>query len=293
MWLNNQYSTVQAQEREIESNDPGLNVDHRINHSTKRIAILNLMPLKEETENIFNRILVYNPFPLELVFIRTVSYSPKNSDPIYLKTNYRTFDEVRNESFDGMVFTGAPVEHLDFLEVAYWEELILIMDWAKYHIKSSLYICWAAQAALFHRYQIEKYKLDNKLFGVFKHQVISPLNPLFKGFNKEFEVPHSRYTFIRKQDIINQPGLNLLSFSKKAGVHLVADEQGRSIYATGHAEYNADTLKNEYVRDLKKGLDTRIPENYFPNDNVENQPKDSWKEHGQLFFKNWIEHFIY
>lgn len=258
-----------------------------------KIAILNLMPLKQSTELNLLRLLSNNPLQIEVDLVRTSSYVSRNSDPSHLNSFYKTFDEIKFEYYDGMIFTGAPVEHLEFSEVDYWDEMKNLMDWAAKHVTSTLFICWAAQAGLFHHFEIPKYTLNKKLFGVFDHRVVIPKHQLLRGFDDVFLVPHSRYTAINREDINKCPSLELLSYSDTAGVHIVEAKELNSFFITGHSEYDSFTLKEEYVRDSQKGLDIKIPQNYFPGNDPSRQPVVSWRSHANLLFSNWLNFFVY
>lgn len=256
------------------------------------IAILNLMPAKEETELNLLRVLSASPLHVRADFVRTKSYFPRTVDSGHLFRFYLTPDEVRHRQYDGMIFTGAPVEHLEFQEVAYWKELQDLMDWAKAHVESSLFICWAAQAALFHHFGIQKFPLEKKLSGVFDHSTGHIGHPILQGFSTIFQVPHSRYTAIRREDIESHPDLQLLSWSAKAGVHLAESKKVKGFFMTGHPEYDAHTLGAEYWRDKARAMDTGIPVNYFPMDDPTSTPVASWRSHADLFFANWLQFFV-
>lgn len=258
-----------------------------------RIAILNLMPTKEATETQLLRLLGNTPLQVEITLLRTASYESKNTDREHLEDFYRTFDDVQNEFFDGLIVTGAPVEKMSFDQVAYWEELTAIMDWADSNVFSTFYICWAAQAALFHYYGVEKHPLPEKLFGVFEHRVLQPRHKLMRGFDDVFFAPHSRHTTIKESDILGVPNLDLLAYSPEAGVYLCASWDGRRIFATGHSEYDPETLGNEYRRDIAKGLDIPVPKNYYPDDDPSNPPRVTWRAHGNMLFGNWLNYFVY
>jgi homoserine O-succinyltransferase len=258
-----------------------------------RVALLNLMPVKVVTETDFVRILSNSPLQVEVDFIKMKTHQSKNTSSEHLSTFYKHFEEIRDDNYDGMIITGAPVELLEFEDVGYWKELQTIFDWAAKHVTSTLYICWAAQAALHHFYQIPKYLLDKKMFGVFKHKINDYGIPLLRGFDDEFFIPHSRHTEIRKEDIRKVPALNLISESDEAGVYIVMARGGREIFITGHSEYAPETLHREYNRDKKKGLAIEIPVNYY----IDNDPKKGyavhWRAHAHLMFKNWLNYYIY
>lgn len=258
-----------------------------------KIVILNLMPLKITTETDLIRLLSNSPLQIEIDFLQMKTHTSKNTPIEHLMEFYKTFSEVRKSNYDGMIITGAPVEKLDFEDVNYWEELTTIMNWAKLHVTSTLYICWAAQAGLYYHYGIQKYALPKKLFGVFEHKVNAPLNPIFRGFDDLFYVPHSRYTEVKIEDILNHPELELLSESDEAGVYIVMGRDGREFFVTGHSEYSPETLDTEYKRDLEKKLDIQIPQNYYKNDDPNNLPTVRWRSHANLLFTNWLNYFVY
>ena len=244
-----------------------------------KILLLNLMPKKIETETQLSRLLGNTPLQVELELIRTKSHFSKNTSPEHLLAFYKTFDDIKDRNFDGMIITGAPVEHLEFEEVEYWEELCEIMEWTKTHVHSTFHICWGAQAGLYYHFGIKKYPLKKKLFGIFPHTADYKKSILLRGFDDVFMVPHSRHTTVRTEDIAARPELKILASSEEAGVYAVSTENGKQIFITGHSEYDADTLKNEYLRDLSEGKPIEIPKNYFPHDNPENPPFDNRREH--------------
>lgn len=258
-----------------------------------RVLVLNLMPLKISTETDFVRLLSNNPLQVEIEFLKLTTYSPKNTPEEHLEVFYRGFNEVQENYYDGMIITGAPVEMLKFEEVAYWDEISVIFDWARKHVTSTLYICWASQAALYHFYGVEKIPLEQKLFGVFEHQAVDKKNPLFRGFDDEFFIPHSRHTTILKSDIENKDALHVLAESHDAGVAIVSSRGGREFYLTGHSEYPLLTLHEEYVRDVEKGLCPLIPQNYYQENNPDNPPIMRWSSHANLLFNNWLNYFVY
>lgn len=258
-----------------------------------KIVIVNLMPTKITTETQLLRLLSNSPLQIEIDFLQMSSHSSKNTPSEHLITFYKTFDEIRNSKYDGMIITGAPVESLDFTEVDYWDELVEIMEWSKNHVTSTLHICWASQAGLYYHYGIPKYPLDHKLSGVFKHKVNRRTSKLVRGFDNEFYAPHSRNTEVRREDIKKVKALEILAESKEAGVYIVTTKGGRQIFVTGHSEYDEDTLKKEYFRDLEKGLSPQIPKNYFPNDNPAKKPIVRWRSHASLLFSNWLNYFVY
>ncbi|MFD2599142.1 homoserine O-succinyltransferase [Sphingobacterium corticis] len=258
-----------------------------------RVLILNLMPLKISTETDFVRLLSNNPLQVEVEFLRLDTHTPKNTSEEHLELFYKGFSEVTENCYDGLIVTGAPVELLPFEAVSYWTEMQLIFDWAKTHVTSTLYICWAAQAALHHFYGIEKLPLDHKLFGVFKHTATENRSPLFRGFDDEFYIPHSRHTTISRDALLMHGDISILSESDEAGVAIVASRGGREFYLTGHSEYNPLTLHEEYVRDLEKGSEIDMPKNYYRDNNPESQPLVRWSGHANLLFNNWLNYFVY
>lgn len=258
-----------------------------------RIVILNLMPLKITTETDLVRLLSNTPLQVEISFMKIKSHTSKNTPVEHMRTFYTDFEQMRNEKYDGMIITGAPVEQLEFNEVSYWEEITEIFNWARTHVTSTLYICWAAQAGLYHHYQIPKYALEQKMFGIFRHRPLDPLHPIFRGFDDFFFVPHSRHTEVRKEDILKKPELTLLSESDESGVHLVMARGGREFYVTGHSEYSPLTLDTEYRRDLEKGDAINIPCNYYIDNDPEKAPLVRWRGHANLLFSNWLNYFVY
>lgn len=258
-----------------------------------RIAILNLMPTKITTETQLLRLLGNTPLQVEAVLLQPKSHHSKNTPEEHLRTFYQTFDQVHHQKFDGMIITGAPVEQLDFAEVNYWEELTGIMDWTQHHVFSTLHICWAAQAGLFYYYQVPKYPLPTKMFGVFEHQVNQKYTKLLRGFDDRFFAPHSRHTEVRREDIVKVRELEILSESEAAGIYIVASKDGRQVFVTGHSEYDPLTLKSEYDRDLGKGLPIDVPRNYYPNDDPLKEPIVKWRSHANLLFNNWLNYYVY
>lgn len=258
-----------------------------------KIIILNLMPLKITTETDLVRLLSNSPLQIELEFMKIKSHTSKNTPIEHMKMFYKDFEIVKENRYDGMIITGAPLEHMDYEEVSYWNEITEIFEWSKTHVYSTVYICWAAQAGLYYHYNIPKYKLDKKMFGIFKHTVLDPKNPIFRGFDDEFFVPHSRHTEVRKEDILKNPALKLLSESPEAGVYMVQAKNGREIYIMGHSEYAPNTLRDEYIRDKEKGLDIEIPKNYFEDDDPKKKPIVRWRSHANLLFVNWLNYFVY
>lgn len=259
----------------------------------QRLLILNLMPLKISAETDFIRLLSNNPLQVELEFLRLDTHVSKNTPEEHLEMFYKTFADIKDNCYDGMIITGAPVEMLMFEEVNYWDEITSIFDWARKHVTSTLYICWASQAALYHFYGIKKKPLDKKLFGVFKHDVEDKLNPLFRGFDDEFFIPHSRHTTIEKEDILSNPAIKILSESAEAGLAILSTRGGREFYLTGHSEYSPYTLHEEYSRDCEKGLEIEIPVNYYKEDNPSNEPVVRWTGHANLLFNNWLNYYVY
>jgi homoserine O-succinyltransferase len=257
-----------------------------------RVLILNLMPLKISTETDFIRLLSNNPLQVEVSFVRLDTHTSKNTPEEHLEMFYKGFSEVKDEYYDGMIITGAPVEMMKFEDVGYWEEIAMIFDWARRHVTSTLYICWAEQAALYRFYNVKKRPLDNKLFGVFKHTAEDKRHPLFRGFDDEFYVPHSRHTTISGEDLTDNE-VAILSESPDAGVAIVSSRGGREFYFTGHSEYAPLTLHEEYTRDREKGHDIAIPENYYTDDNPQNPPLVRWTSHANLLFNNWLNYYVY
>ncbi len=258
-----------------------------------RVLILNLMPIKITTETDLIRLLSNNPLQVEIDLLKLETHTSKNTSEEHLLTFYKSFVDVKDDFYDGMIITGAPVELFDFEEVNYWHEITAIFDWARTHVTSTLYICWAAQAAMYHFYGVKKQLLPEKMFGVFKHIVHDKKFPLFRGFDDEFYVPHSRHTTVTRDDILKHSELKILSESDDSGVGIVASRGGREFYLTGHSEYAPYTLHNEYIRDVEKGLDIKLPVNYYKNDNPDNSPLVRWSGHGNLLFNNWLNYFVY
>jgi len=258
-----------------------------------KIIILNLMPLKISTETDLLRLLSNSPLQIEIDFLKIKGHTPKNTPSEHMKAFYRNFDELKNQKYDGMIITGAPVEKLSFDEVTYWDEMKHILDWAEHHVTSTLFICWAAQAALFHYYGIPKYLLTKKMFGVFEHKLSNPKLPIFRGFDDVFYIPHSRHTEIRASDITKIKALEIIATSTESGVAIVKAKNGKQLFITGHAEYSRDTLDAEYKRDKAKNLPIGIPKNYYLNDNPENTPQMRWRSTANLFFANWLNYYVY
>ena len=258
-----------------------------------QIAILNLMPTKITTETQLARLLGNTPLQVELELLQTGTHKPKNTPEEHMLTFYKTFDEVKHRKFDGLVITGAPVEHLDFEEVEYWDELTDIMEWSKTNVTSTFHICWGAQAGLYYHYGIQKRQLDKKLFGVFPHKVVHKNSILFRGFDDVFMVPQSRHTTVLEEDVAKVPELKILASSDEAGLYVASTDQGRQIFVTGHSEYDADTLKKEYFRDKNNGLEIEVPKNYFPEDDDTREPIMNWRSHANLLYSNWLNYFVY
>ena len=258
-----------------------------------KIVILNLMPLKITTETDLVRLLSNTPLQLEIFFMKIKSHTSKNTPIEHMQAFYKSFDDMRNEKYDGMIITGAPVEQLDFEEVNYWEEISEIFQWSRTHVTSTFYICWAAQAGLYYHYGVPKYPLDGKMFGIFEHTILDPLYPIFRGFDDVFFVPHSRHTEIRKEDILKNPELTLLSESEDSGVYLVMARNGREIYVTGHSEYSPYTLDTEYRRDIAKGMSIDVPRNYYKDNDPDKGPLVRWRGHANLLFSNWLNYYVY
>ena len=258
-----------------------------------KIAILNLMPTKEVTETQLLRLIGNTPLQVDITLLRTASYQARNVSSAHLDTFYKTFDEVRDSKFDGLIITGAPVEMMEFEEVQYWKELTNIMDWAEEHVFSTLYICWAAQAGMYYRYGVPKYELETKCSGVYRHRLLYKNFPLLRGFDDYFFAPHSRHTTIRRSDVEETESLKILASSDEAGVYAITTSRGRQIFITGHPEYDADTLRREYLRDKSQNLPIEKPVNYFPDDDDTRDPLVSWRSHANLLYSNWLNYFVY
>ena len=258
-----------------------------------RIAILNLMPLKITTETDLVRILSNSPLQLEIHLMKVRAHTSKNTPVEHMRAFYRDFDVMRHEKFDGMIITGAPVEHLEYSDVNYWDEITEIFTWSRTHVQSTMYICWAAQAGLYYHYGIPKYPLGQKMFGIFPQRPLDPRLPIFRGFDDNFNMPHSRHTEIRRSDIQNVPQLQIIAESPLSGVSMVMARSGREIYITGHSEYSPLTLDTEYKRDLGKGLPIHMPYNYYIDDNIDKGVKVTWRAHGNLLFQNWLNYYVY
>lgn len=258
-----------------------------------KVLILNLMPTKVVTEIQLMRKLSNTPLQIDVDLLYTLSHSSKHTSIEYLSSFYTTFDQIRDQRYDGMIITGAPVENLDFTDVEYWDELCEIMEWTKTHVYNTLHICWGAQAGLFYHYNIQKHQLPKKIFGIFPHTLLDNTNPLFRGFDDVFYAPHSRYTEVRASDIRKHDDLRLLATSEEAGVFAVQSCDARQIFIFGHPEYDDTTLAAEYFRDVKKGLEIDVPAHYFPDDDPSNDPVVNWRAHGQLLYSNWLNYYVY
>lgn len=257
------------------------------------IVLLNLMPTKIATETQFTRLLGNTPLQVHLELMHTTSHKSKNVSQDHLLNFYKSFDELKDRKFDGMVITGAPVEHMNFEDVDYWEELCQIMEWSKTHVHSTIHICWGAQAGLYYHYGIQKHQMEKKMFGVFKHKADYKRSILLRGFDDTFWVPQSRHTTIHREDVEAVPGLKILASSDECGVYAVSSKGGRQIFITGHSEYDPDTLKNEYLRDKNLGLPIDVPANYFRDDDDTKEPIVRWRGHANLLFSNWLNYFVY
>ena len=258
-----------------------------------RIVIVNLMPTKITTETQLLRLLSNSPLQVEIDFLQMDSHKSKNTSQEHLSTFYKTFEEICDLKYDGMIITGAPVENMDFEEVDYWNELTRIMDWSNTHVTSTLHICWAAQAGLYYHYGVPKYPLNSKCSGIFEHHVNRRTSKLVRGFDTVFYAPHSRHTEVRAEDIKKIKGLEILAESDEAGVYIVFTKGGRKIFVMGHSEYDENTLKDEYLRDMERGLNPEIPKHYFPDDNPRKRPYVRWRSHASLLFSNWLNYFVY
>ena len=258
-----------------------------------KIVVLNLMPIKITTETDLIRLLSNSPLQIEVSLMKLKSHTSKNTPVEHMKAFYRDFELMKNEKFDGMIITGAPVEHLDFEDVNYWDEITEIFEWTRTHVTSTFYICWAAQAGLYYHYGVQKHVLQDKISGVFKHHINDPKNPIFRGFDDEFFVPHSRYGEVLKEDVSKIPELKIISESDESGLYMIMGREGREFYITGHSEYSPLTLDFEYKRDLEKGLKPHIPDNYYPNNDPSKRPIVRWRSHANLLFTNWLNYFVY
>lgn len=280
----------------LESENIFVMTEYRALHQDIRplqVLILNLMPTKIVTEIQLMRKLANSPLQVDVDLMYTSSYSSRHTSLEHLSSFYTTFEEIKDKRYDGMIITGAPVENLDFEQVDYWPELSKIMEWSKTHVYSTLHICWGAYAGLYYHYGIQKHNTLHKIFGVFQHQVLDSTQPLFRGFDDVFMAPHSRNTEVLEADIRSCADLELLSISQEAGVFAAATPDKRQIFVCGHLEYDADTLSSEYFRDKNKGLEIAVPENYFPGDDPTQAPIVTWRAHGQLFYSNWLNYYVY
>ncbi len=259
------------------------------------IVVLNLMPTKIETETQLLRVLGNTPLQINVQFINTKTHESKNTSKSHIETFYKTFDDIKDSKFDGLIITGAPVEKMDFEEVDYWEELCRIMEWSKTNVTSTFHICWGAQAALYYHYGVPKYEVPEKVFGVFPHKVVPEKKHkmLLRGYDDVFYVPQSRHTEVREEDIKKVPSLEILAKSDESGVYIITDKNERRFFITGHSEYDSHTLKNEYDRDVAKGLDIKVPVNYFPDDDPSKEPCISWRAHANLLYSNWLNYYVY
>ena len=258
-----------------------------------KIALLNLMPTKIATETQLARLLGNTPLQVELDLIQLRSHVTRNTSQEHMLAFYKPFDQIRGEKYDGMIITGAPVERMEFEQVDYWKELCEVMEWTKTHVTSTFHICWGAQAALYYHYGIEKHDMGKKLFGVYPHYKKHKSSMLLRGFDDVFMVPQSRYTTIRREDVLQAPELKILASSREGGIYALATKLGRKIFITGHSEYDGDTLKNEYLRDQAAGLDTPVPVNYFPEDDPTREPNVTWRSHANLLYSNWLNYYVY
>lgn len=258
-----------------------------------KIALLNLMPTKIETETQLLRLLGNSPLQVDVELLHTASHVSRHTSSYHLNTFYKTFDDVRNERFDGLIITGAPVEKMPFEEVDYWDEMCAIMEWSKTNVYSVLYICWGAQAGLYYHYGIQKHMMPEKLSGIYNHTVLNPYHPLMRGFDDNYFAPHSRYTEVYLEDIKKHDELIPLAVSDLAGVHIIAEKSGRKFFVTGHAEYDRDTLAKEYFRDINKGLNPKVPYNYFPDDDDTKTPPFTWRSNAHLLVSNWLNYYVY
>lgn len=256
-----------------------------------QIALLNIMPMKETTEADFIRILAASEQNIELTLMKLDSHTPKHASPEHMQRYYKGFGELRNRHFDGLIITGAPIEKIEYEEVTYWKELCSIFDWAEKNVTSTLFICWAAQAGLYHKFGIKKYLLQKKMFGIFPHRILHPEIPLFNGVNEPLYVPHSRHTELHKEDITNEKRIELLSESEQSGVYIIHEKNTRNFFITGHSEYALCTLDNEYKRDVAKGLPIELPQNYYTDDNPQLPPQNRWQADAKRLFGNWLRYY--
>lgn len=258
-----------------------------------QILILNLMPVKQDTEIQLLRALSNSPLQVDITFLHMSTHISKNTSASHLNKFYQVFDEIKDNKYDGLIITGAPVEQLAYEEVNYWDELTKVMDWAQQNVTSVLHLCWGAQAGLYHYYGIKKYQLDKKMFGIYEHKVANRKIPLVRGFDDYFFAPHSRHTEVRKEDVEKIDNLIILAESKDAGLYLIMEKTGKNIFVMGHPEYDRLTLKNEYFRDKNKGLDIQLPVNYFPDDDDTKRPKLQWRSHANNLYTNWLDYYVY
>ena len=258
-----------------------------------KVAILNVMPLKEETELQLLRVLSNTPLQVDVTFLNVKSHISQNTSASHLNKFYTFYDEIKNEKFDGLIITGAPVEQLAFEDVDYWDELCQIFEWSKKNVTSTLHICWGAQAGLYYHFGLEKKELKEKITGIYRHRVKNRKEPLVRGFDDEFYAPHSRYTEVRKEDVENCDKLKILAESDEAGVFICISEGGKQVFVTGHPEYDRYTLDSEYKRDMGKGLNPKIPYNYYPDDNPKNRPLLQWRSHSINLYSNWLNYYVY
>ncbi|TVX92135.1 homoserine O-acetyltransferase MetA [Paenibacillus agilis] len=258
-----------------------------------KIIILNLMPTKETTETQLLRLIGNTPLQVDVTLLHPATHTSKNTSAEHLTSFYKTFEDIQDELFDGLVITGAPVEQLEFHEVTYWQELCKIMEWSKHHVTSTLHICWASQAGLYYHFGVPKHPLEKKCFGVFYHTLCKQNTRLTRGFDEQFLVPQSRHTEVRVEDMEKAPGLEIISTSEEAGVYLAASKDGKQVFVTGHSEYDAETLKWEYDRDIQKGMEMDVPVNYYPNDDPTKRPYSTWRAHANLLFSNWLNYYVY
>lgn len=258
-----------------------------------KLVVLNLMPMKVVTETELVRLLSNTPLQIDVEFLRLQTHVPKNTSMDHMRAFYYVFDQIKDQKYDGMIVTGSPLEQMEFEEISSWKEMEKIFDWARTHVTSTLFICWAAFAGLYHNYGIRKYALPEKMFGVFKHTPLLPLLPVFRGFDDYFYVPHSRHTEVRKEDILKHSELQIAAESDEAGVYMVIGRGGREIYVTGHAEYDLHTLDSEYRRDLSRGLPIHMPKHYYRNDDPAQGPVLKWRSYASLFYQNWLNYYVY
>ena len=258
-----------------------------------KIVILNLMPNKIETETQLLRLMGNSPLQVDVELLQTATHQSKNTSNIHLTKFYKVFNDIRNQKFDGMIITGAPVEQLKFEDVDYWQELTEIMEWSKRNVYSTLHICWGAQAGLYYHYGIPKYTMEYKLSGIFQHRVLNPNHPLMRGFDDRFVLPHSRYTGVHRDDIYRHPELEILASSRMAGVSVVCSKDGRKFFIMGHGEYDRNTLYNEYYRDVNKGLHPQIPYNYFTGNDPRSMPALTWRSYATILYSNWLNYYVY